>query len=214
MGSKQRKRRRLLEEHPLCCFCGGDRAATTSDHVPPQACFPRGLMPEDFEFPVCSACNNGTSKHDTIFAFCSLSMDFNEANQTPADLRRLRQHRDQIAQYWPEALPDFTKAQEIFRADHIITPSPVAMHVETTAAMKEALDVVGEKLAHALYYREMKRIMQPSNRFFTMTAQIQKPGTETFSEYFKRVLPDMRVWERPNVKAYGNRFAYKSWLHE
>lgn len=210
MGDRRRKREQFFKDHPTCCFCGGSSPATTTDHVPPQACFPRGLMPENFEFPACKECNNGTSKHDTVFAFCSMSMDFNEANQRPADLRRMNQHYNEISRRWPNALPDLSKAEPIHRAGHIITPSPVAVSVPMSEPMSEALEIAGEKLAHALYYREMKRIMQPTDRFFTVTMQIQKPGTETMTDYFKRILPDLTMGDRPNIKDYGNRFAYKS----
>ncbi len=210
MGEKRNKRQKFFREHPMCCFCGGGRPATTVDHVPPRACFPKDLMPEDFEFPACEECNNGTAKQDTIFAFISLLTDFNEANRTPADIARVKQHRDQIELRWPEALPNPTSGQPIFRAGHIITPSPVAFSVEATPAMKESMEVIGEKLAHALYYREMKRIMQPTDRFIIATHQIQRAETENITDYFKRVLPDLRMGDRLNIKDYGNRFVYKS----
>jgi hypothetical protein len=165
-------------------------------------------MPEDFEFPACEECNNGTSKQDTIFGFCSMLMDFNEANRTPADVARFNQHRHEIETRWPDALP--IGGEPIFRAGPIITPSPVAFSVEPTAAMKESIEVVGGKLAHALYYREMKQIMQPTDRFFTSIQQIQRAGTENLTDYFKRVLPDLKMGTRSNIKNYGNRFAYKS----
>ncbi len=210
MGEKLRKRQRFFQENPRCCFCGGVNAATTVDHVPPRACFPKDLMPEDFEFPACKECNNGTSKQDTIFGFCAMLTDFNEANRTPADIARFKQHQAQIEMRWPEALPHPASGQPIFRAGHIVTPSPVAISVERTPAMKEAMEVIGEKLAHGLYHREMKRIMQPTDRFFTVIHQIQRAGTENVTDYFKRVLPDLKMGDRPNIKDYGNRFAYKS----
>ncbi|WP_353071488.1 hypothetical protein [Tunturiibacter gelidiferens] len=167
-------------------------------------------MPEDFEFPACEECNNRTSKQDTIFGFCSMLMDFNEANRSPADIARFNQHRGQIEMRWPDALPNPASGEPMFRAGHIITPSPVAVSVEMTPAMKESIEVIGIKLAHALYYREMKRIMQPTDRFFTAIHQIQRRGTENLTDYFKRVLPDLKVGNRSNIKDYGNRFAYKS----
>ena len=81
MGQSRLKKERFHKDHPFCCFCGGARPATTIDHVPPRACFPRGLMPEGFEFPSCKECNEGTSKQDMIFGFTASLVDFNDANR-------------------------------------------------------------------------------------------------------------------------------------
>lgn len=76
--------------------------------------------------------------------------------------------------------------------------------------MNEAVETIGEKLAHALYYREMKRIMTASHRFFASTYQLQRGGTEDLTAFFKRLLPDLRIGGRSNIKKYGNRFGYMS----
>jgi hypothetical protein len=150
------RKARFLREHPLCCFCGGTGPATTLDHVPPKTCFPLGFWPEEFEFPSCNLCNNGTSKHDTIFGFYSMLLDFNENNRTPADCERLKKLGDEIAKRYPNAMPDPTTREPLYRVSHIVTPSPVAISVSTKPAVQEAMKTIGEKLAHALYYREMK----------------------------------------------------------
>ena len=70
MGQAKQKKSRyqqLLEDHPLCCLCGGATKSSTVDHIPPQACFPKGYFPEDFEFPACEACNGSSKKEDQIF---------------------------------------------------------------------------------------------------------------------------------------------------
>jgi len=210
MSQRASRKARLLREHPLCCFCGGTRPATTLDHVPPKACFPLGSCPEEFEFPSCSLCNNGTSKHDTIFGLYSMLLDFNEDNRTPADRERLEKLRDEIARRYPDALPDPASREPIYQAGPIITPSPVAISVSTKPVVKEAMKTIGEKLAHALYYREMKRIMTSNHRFFASTYQLQRAGTEDLTALFKRLLPDLRIGRRSNIKKYGNRFAYMS----
>jgi hypothetical protein len=72
------------------------------------------------------------------------------------------------------------------------------------------MKTIGEKLAHALYYREMKKIMTAIHRFFVSTYQLQHEGTEDLTTFFKRLLPDLRIGRRSNIKRYGNRFAYMS----
>ena len=190
-------------EHPNCCFCGGTRPATTRDHVPPEACFPRGLCPEEFEFPSCASRNNGHSRHDTIFGFYSMLLDFNEENRTPADHKRLEKLRDEVGKRYPDALPDPATHEPIYRAGNIITPSPVALSVEVKPAVKAAMLAVGAKLTHALYYREMKRFVTPKHRFFTSVYQLQRLGTEDLTAYFKKMRPNLRIGRRQTSRNMG-----------
>jgi hypothetical protein len=58
MGEARRKsdrRRRLLEDHPHCIYCGAP--ANTTDHCPPRAFFQSRHWPETYEFPACGPCN-------------------------------------------------------------------------------------------------------------------------------------------------------------
>ena len=201
-------------------FCRSTRCAASAEanaqprrwigQVPPKACFPLGFWPDEFEFPSCNACNNGTAKHDTIFGFYSMLLDFNEDNRTPADRARLDKLRVEISRRYPEAMPDAASGAPIYQAGSIVTPSPVAYSVNSNAALKEAMRTIGEKLAHALYYREMKKIMTGDHQFFAEMYQLQKAGTEDLTALFKRLLPDLRIGGRPNIRKYGNRFAYIS----
>jgi hypothetical protein len=182
----------------------------TLDHVPPKACFPLGHWPEEFEFPSCNLCNNGTSKNDTIFGFYSMLLDFNEDNRTSADRGRITQLRAEIEKRFPDALPDLSKREPVCRVGRVFSPSPVAISLDTNPAMREAMSTIGEKLAHALYYREMKKILTPDHSFFASMYQIQRDGTQDLTAYFKQLLPDFTVGTRINIKKYGDRFAYMS----
>ena len=68
----------------------------------------------------------------------------------------LKKLGDEIAKRYPNAMPDPTTREPLYRVSHIVTPSPVAISVSTKPAVQEAMKTIGEKLAHALYYREMK----------------------------------------------------------
>jgi hypothetical protein len=57
MGEKRRRLQRFFEEHPKCCFCGGEREATTEDHQPARIFFKDREWPEGFSFPACEECN-------------------------------------------------------------------------------------------------------------------------------------------------------------
>jgi hypothetical protein len=105
MAQRTSRKARFLKEHPLCCFCGGTRAATTLDHVPPRLAFRldcgRG---SPSSLPARTAI---TERRSTIriFGFCSMLLDFNDDNRTLADCERLGKLRDEIARRYPEALP-------------------------------------------------------------------------------------------------------------
>jgi hypothetical protein len=92
----------------------------------------------------------------------------------------------------------------------LYTPSLAAICVATKPLVTEAFDAIGRKLAHALYYREMGRIMTSQHRFFTMTYQIQRAGSENVTEFLKGLLPDRTIGDKYNVKNYSTRFAYLS----
>ncbi len=49
----------------LCAICG-EYEATTRDHVPPKAIFPKP-RPDLITIPACQICNNGTSDLDDLF---------------------------------------------------------------------------------------------------------------------------------------------------
>lgn len=63
-GDKQRKK--------VCAYCGADNW-TTSDHIPPAACFPSPRPSTLITVPCCEKCNHGFSNDDEEFvAFLSL----------------------------------------------------------------------------------------------------------------------------------------------
>lgn len=50
----------------LCAICGY-MVATTRDHVPPKAVFPRPLPIVMITVPACAGCNNGAAHQDERF---------------------------------------------------------------------------------------------------------------------------------------------------
>jgi hypothetical protein len=211
---KMSKKRRFLKEHPYCCFCGGSAPASTSDHVPPKACFPDGFWPEEFEFPACEICNHGTAKNDQIFGFYAMLLDSNDATRSNAYTAKLNKLRDGIANNYPEALPNALDALPVYKVGSLVTPSPVAIATSTPAGFRDAAISIGQKLTHALYYRERGKALSIQHRFTTACYQIQNSATTTLTEYFAKLLPDATTGSRSNIKSYGERFAYKSGVKE
>jgi hypothetical protein len=211
---KVKRKHRLLAKHPYCYFCGGIAHATTVDHVPPKACFPDGYWPEEFEFPACEKCNYGTAKSDLIFGFYSMLLDFNQANRSQADIAKLNRLRATIAKRYPESFPNALDARPIYVVNGLFTPSPVAIETGMPAAFREAVASIGQKLTHALYYREMGKAISSQLHFVTGCYQPQNSATATLTRFFEELLPDFTVAGRSNIKSYGERFAYKSGVKE
>jgi hypothetical protein len=207
--AKRSRQRRLLSLHPQCYFCGGANASTTVDHVPPRACFPDGYSPEDFEFPACKACNEGTVKHDQVFGFYSLLLDFDESKVLQkVYLEKLEKLKKGIANNYPDALPDESTMIPIHRFGPIVTPQPIAVELATQPALKEAVTHIGAKLTHALYYREVTDILSLGHRFTCGLYQPQRSGTEDLHQFLWSLLPNAVVGNRRNIREYGERFRY------
>jgi len=68
MGDKKRRLDRFFAEHPKCCFCAGDRIASTVDHQPGRVFFKGREWPEGFSFPACAQCNAVSRESERILA--------------------------------------------------------------------------------------------------------------------------------------------------
>jgi hypothetical protein len=215
-GSKRKKdrHRRILAENPSCYFCGGVRQSTEIDHVPPQACFPKKYVPEGFEFAACKECNEGTAKEDLIFGFYSMLLDFDESKIGREDrVERLGKHRQAIINNYPDALPDLSTAYPLFHQVGLIV-APAAVALDANPGFKDASRTMGQKLTHAVYLRETRRILNADHRFQCFWYQPQQAGTEVLTAYFSSLFPDKTIGNRPNVKPYGDRFGYLSGFKE
>ncbi len=212
------RQQRFLEEHArvhggVCYFCGRPNSANSIDHVPPKACFPDGYAPESFESPACKACNgaNDIKKHDQIFGFYSQLLDFDVTKVLREEnVIKIRKLKQGIANNYPEALPDSSGIFAVNRVGSIFTPQPVALSMRTPAAFEDATGLMGKKLIHALYFREVGKILTREHQFWTSLYQPQRGGTEKLHNFLTSTLPDLTLGQRLNIKDYGDRFRYIS----
>jgi hypothetical protein len=210
---KKSRQQRFLIEHPDCYFCGGIGRATTIDHVPPRACFPRGYAPEGFEFPACQECNKGADRDDQIFGMYSMLLDFDESKTSRQEhIERLLELRKGIKNNYSDALPDLTSAMLVPNQAGSIPPAAIAL--ETNLAFKEASKMMGWKLTHALYMLETGKILTVRHLFQCNWYQPQWEGTESLTSYFSSLLPNETIGARSNIKPYGDRFRYISGTKE
>ena len=208
---REERRNEILAKHPHCYFCGGLNPSETIDHVPPEACFPSGYYPEGFEFSACDMCNQGGRKHDSIFGLYSMLLDFDEQKfESEADRAKINKLVQGVRHNYPDALPNTDTKENIYRTGHVYASRPVAVSVEATPAMKEAVLFMAEKLTHALYLRETGKIITGNHNFVAGFYQPQF-GMESLTTYFRNLLPDQTIGIRSNFKEkYGDRFKYKS----
>lgn len=217
---RERRKARFLRENPICCFCGGKAVATTWDHVPPRACFPNGHFPEEFEFPACMSCNQGTRRHDQIFGlYVHLAASDEENYDDPTVLRLARG----VANNDRDALPRLNLTANQKRASlrqlgarrmpgEALRDVPL---IHIPPAFNDAAISIARKLACALYYRESHgRILSHGHRIAVGWNQLQNPRFAPMVRFFIERLPDQTIGMRPNLAQPGRRFGYKSGLNE
>lgn len=215
--AKQKKSRyqRLLEDHPLCCLCGGVTKSSTVDHIPPQACFPRGFFPEGFEFPACEACNGSTKKEDQIFGYY---MQMGNPDLFTKDLWSMWKLQDGIKNNYASALLSTklstqAKAKALTEmgiqvpADADLTNMPLA---GMSDEFFEAATTIGRKMACAIYYKETGgKFLTKEHYIWTATVHSRHPRFAPLTAYLNKMLPDKEVGGRRNIKDYGRRFGYR-----
>jgi len=214
MGEKSRRLNRFLSEHPFCCLCGGVRPAVEQDHIPPRACFPKGLMPEGFEFPSCVQCNRGSRDADQVFGFYARLFEFDERNMEPGALSSLSRnlHRFQ-PDYMPKQLRSIREKRNALAALQRKLPFGQSVADVPIVAVPVEFDQVaitmGRKLACALGYRHLGRPLTSTHRIATGWFQEQTPDTSAFTDEIVQLTSRVVMTSRSNIKDYGERFRYR-----
>jgi hypothetical protein len=137
-------------------------------------------------------------------------LDFSDAYRSKAYSAKLKKLQEGIANNYPDALPNARDARPVYKVGNLVMPSPVAIETSTPMALRDAVASIGQKLTHALYYRECHKALSIRHRFTTGCYQIQNPAATTLTEYFTKLLPDATIGSRSNVRNYGERFSYIS----
>jgi hypothetical protein len=94
---------RLIEKFPDCCLCGGDRKASTRDHIPPKSLFDKSHRPDRLVMPACGACNGGTSTADLVASIVSrwnFYSDQQEMDDHSRLVARIKKDRPDIVKEW------------------------------------------------------------------------------------------------------------------
>ena len=105
-----------------------------------------------------------------------------------------------IANNYPGALPNEERACPVNQVESISTPEPV----------KDAIEVMCKKLTHALYFREVGKILTPKHQFLSSACETQNVECQGLISYLTSLLPNKTVGTRKNIEEYGDRFKYNS----
>jgi hypothetical protein len=158
--SKQRQLARAeLLANKNCIFCGGDKAASQMDHVPPKIIFVSKDRPKGLEFPSCSVCNQGTRHIDQIVAFVSrITLDKFSIDEDK-DFSRLRKA---IKNNYPNLVNELQlKRMGAVERKRVKRQFPEVADIELEAGpiMTSALGKFGAKHGFALHYELTERIV-------------------------------------------------------
>lgn len=153
MGIAKTKLRDLVSRHPICCFCGGQSAATEIDHVPAKIIFPDKKRPKGLEFPACSRCNRQTSADETLLAFVSRFAGSRRLN-AQRDFNRQNDIIRSISQSCPGLLERMNGGWVWAKEKGILMPAG-SIDVDQPE-IHFALCRVAAKLALAIYYYKVR----------------------------------------------------------
>jgi len=213
MGDAQRRRRRLIDEHPWCCFCGGSTPASSVDHVPPRTCFKGRAGPEGFEFPACSHCQTASRLDEMAVAFYVQALDSNPDNFDEAAVNKAITG---IANNLPHLLPNpylsGARKRAFYRELGLAKPTnrlarelPV---IQIHPDLHDRINRYARKLACALFYREQKRIASPDHHVMAHWGQAADPRFREMAQAWMDMTPMIDVGKRTNLD-FGDRFAYR-----
>src|SRR5262249_30260431 len=164
----------FLRQHPLCCFCGGQTAASTIDHQPARIVFPDKRRPKGLEFPACTVCNRQTSAAETLLAFVCR---FAGSHRTSAagDFHRLKDIVGSVNRAFP-GLRQKMRRQRLWAKERGVWVRVGAIDVGHPE-VDLALCRIAAKLALAIYYETTSRPASPECVINTQWTHCQNANT-------------------------------------
>ncbi|MDK2126581.1 hypothetical protein [Parachitinimonas caeni] len=167
MGASSNKRKKFLQNNPLCAFCGGKTPATTIEHCPPRGLFQDRQWPEGFEFPACANCNRNTSDDDLLVIILAKMAPKGNTEYATEELRgQLRRAEQQFPGILDQMMPSATTARK-YNESLGLVPAIGRTHQKTGILQipdefHEAIYSFARKLAKGIYYNNSRSIF-PSN---------------------------------------------------
>lgn len=151
---------RFLLENPRCCFCGGDRPATTRDHVPAKIFFDGKLRPKGIEVPACNPCQEYTKKHELVCATFARMFPDTQSKQQRIEIRKLlRRAGKAVPGLLDELRPSPEQAAQIHRIQQKVPKAAGILNADGPL-VTQSLDINAVKLTCALHYEHTRNIVR------------------------------------------------------
>jgi hypothetical protein len=213
MGQKKERLLKFLAAHPTCCFCGGVSPAASRDHLPPRSVFVSHKTPEEYAFPACIKCNNGSSGDDSIVALISRmggGRDVPQAEQAEW-LKLLRAFNERHPGEAQKGILTANEKRKALRAHNISVPDGVGYAqlplVKFSPIMHEAVLRIGRKLTLALHYKHTGKIV-PADAWVDVSwrTNVHKLANEIPKEIFETFSNSVELHR--DRKSLGDQFSY------
>lgn len=168
MGEAKRKRsatQKLISDFPHCYMCGGARASTTREHMPPKALFDGSHRPDKLVMPACDECNGGTSTADLVASVVS-RWSYSSIERNNQDHRRLaarlRKQAPEIISEWTAPL-NRLKARRHLETQGVAIPSDARFITIGPSTIRQ-LNLFSHKLVLGLFFEHFKKPLPIAGR--------------------------------------------------
>jgi hypothetical protein len=216
MGEAKIRSTAFLEQHPNCVFCGGLRAAETTEHCPPRAMFEHRQWPVGFAFPACHTCNAGSRNQDLLVSMLARFDPIGtKRNEDGKSIGLMMRANNQFPNLFQEMRMSATEARRRNRELGIV-PAPGQTHqdaspVKVPEALHHAVCTLASKLTKGVYYRETGKIFPRSGcmllNWFT-NAELVRHGKFQAFDLLKHIAGVTPPVERSG-KSLNDQFEYK-----
>jgi hypothetical protein len=194
MGEAKRKlstTKKFLMEFPACFFCGGKRAATTREHMPPKSLFDNSHRPDKLVMPACAECNRSTSTADLTAAIVS-RWNYDSGEQERLDHRKLvaqmRIQAPALSNEWG------THAGEEEARQHLrkyVVPVPHDAGIATIGPETiRQLNLFAHKAVLALYFEHFRKPLPISGGFCAFWKTKEDFARDGIPPYLFEIMPD------------------------
>ena len=171
MGEAKRRSKRnavFLEKHPFCCFCGGEKPATTIDHVPSIQLFRLRKRPKGLEFPACKKCNNSTGTDELVVALLSRFSEveaYNKLEKMELEelIKAVGNNRSGLLQ---ELKPSWQQQYDFDNLNHPEVSQGSGAANASGPMLNLSIQIFGAKLCKALHYEYTNKIVPNSGEIY------------------------------------------------
>jgi hypothetical protein len=208
MGQAKKHRESIFKRSGgLCVFCGGVKAATTIDHMPPRNMFDGKDRPAGLEFAACAPCNNGAGRTDLV---CALIGRIYPDSRDPAALAELQGYLRAVKNNVPglleEMQPHAARAKlgaqrlglSVGEGGLLSIGGPIA-----TAHM----EAFGARMGLAMHFERTGQIVPPEGAVFVrIYSNVELFEDKVPREIFE-ILPESATLEQGR-KTVGSQFRF------